>query len=492
MTNFYYFDQANQKQGPVSEQQLKELATQGVITPDTPMETDTGHQGTAGQIPGIFPPNPFAASPFASPPAVAPVDTRTIIAKKVCCNGCGATLEIPKNAKGHVQCTSCGNECVLDGIIKNAEIAAKENIQSGIPLTATPATLHRQLVSLLSESPYIPLDVFDKLEIISEERHCVPAYQFYCSGTASFTYQVGRREIRQEQGYKKGILDDETYHTIKTIEEIKWTPMSSSAAVTETVYAPASKKLADPIQKLYAQLDAKKLTSQLVEIEELGFPADVETHPCNLPKPAALDEYAKPRVEAILEKNAKKSLGGYDYLKDFTMGGGNLQNEAVRVFLGLYHVVYKYGGKEYSMWATGDGKNGWLENPPVDSSRKSVYDNTKSVASASKQKIVPTLWWFRIEDDDTTSGIGGWSWYVYGNLYLYYILSPFVIPLVLALIIHSTIKKVSSHNKEIDEARTTLQALEAPRLEAVRRFRNAKKACAGIYAEKISGDAGAF
>ena len=53
MANYFYFDQNNQKQGPVSTQQLQELAAQGVIGPHTPMETDTGHRGVAGQIPGL-------------------------------------------------------------------------------------------------------------------------------------------------------------------------------------------------------------------------------------------------------------------------------------------------------------------------------------------------------------------------------------------------------------------------------------------------------
>jgi hypothetical protein len=53
MTNFFYFDQNNQKCGPVSEEQLKVLASFGLITPQTPMETDTGDKGVAGQIPGI-------------------------------------------------------------------------------------------------------------------------------------------------------------------------------------------------------------------------------------------------------------------------------------------------------------------------------------------------------------------------------------------------------------------------------------------------------
>ena len=71
MSNFFYFDQHNQKLGPVTEEQLKELAAQGAITPQTPMETDTGHKGVAGQIPGMTfgtaAPNPFAQQPPPSP-----------------------------------------------------------------------------------------------------------------------------------------------------------------------------------------------------------------------------------------------------------------------------------------------------------------------------------------------------------------------------------------------------------------------------------------
>jgi len=53
--NYYYFDQNNQKHGPFSEQQLKDLAVRGLINRQTPMETDTGHRGVAGQIHGLFP-----------------------------------------------------------------------------------------------------------------------------------------------------------------------------------------------------------------------------------------------------------------------------------------------------------------------------------------------------------------------------------------------------------------------------------------------------
>ncbi|MGL4943766.1 MAG: DUF4339 domain-containing protein [Thermoguttaceae bacterium] len=53
MPNYFYTDANGQKQGPVDDQQLQALATQGNITPHTPLETDTGHKGVAGQIPGL-------------------------------------------------------------------------------------------------------------------------------------------------------------------------------------------------------------------------------------------------------------------------------------------------------------------------------------------------------------------------------------------------------------------------------------------------------
>jgi hypothetical protein len=53
MANYFYFDQTNQKHGPIDEQQLRELAAAGIVRPNTPMETVDGHKGTAKQIPGL-------------------------------------------------------------------------------------------------------------------------------------------------------------------------------------------------------------------------------------------------------------------------------------------------------------------------------------------------------------------------------------------------------------------------------------------------------
>ena len=84
--NYFYFDQTNQKRGPVSESQLRELAAKGLIGTHTPMETDTGHKGVAGQIPGLFSTQGTASSP-----------------KQVFCTNCASPV-----AENAVGCMSCG------------------------------------------------------------------------------------------------------------------------------------------------------------------------------------------------------------------------------------------------------------------------------------------------------------------------------------------------------------------------------------------------
>ena len=53
MSKFFIINPNGRKQGPITEERLQELAAQGIIEPNTPLETDNGHKGTAGQIPGL-------------------------------------------------------------------------------------------------------------------------------------------------------------------------------------------------------------------------------------------------------------------------------------------------------------------------------------------------------------------------------------------------------------------------------------------------------
>ena len=53
MSNFFLTDK-NGTRHSFNEQQIKALAAQGKILPTTPLETDTGYKGVAGQIPGLI------------------------------------------------------------------------------------------------------------------------------------------------------------------------------------------------------------------------------------------------------------------------------------------------------------------------------------------------------------------------------------------------------------------------------------------------------
>ena len=98
MATFFLTDKNGIKHS-FTEQQLQELATRGRITPNTPLETDTGHKGLAGQIPGLtF--NAAVQPPFTQPVHVPPPPTA---AAHVFCTNCGNAV-----SEQAVACMSCG------------------------------------------------------------------------------------------------------------------------------------------------------------------------------------------------------------------------------------------------------------------------------------------------------------------------------------------------------------------------------------------------
>jgi TM2 domain-containing membrane protein YozV len=117
MANWYYYDNNGQKQGLITQQELKDLVGQGIITPETPLETDGGHKGKAGQVKGLFP-EP-AVNPFASPPSQQPYPKSVPVptAAGTFCSNCGqpvnptavACLSCGASPKGHKKfCGTCG------------------------------------------------------------------------------------------------------------------------------------------------------------------------------------------------------------------------------------------------------------------------------------------------------------------------------------------------------------------------------------------------
>jgi len=53
MPTWFYYDDSGQKNGPITVGQLQDLAKQGVITPETTVETDTGVSASAGKVNGL-------------------------------------------------------------------------------------------------------------------------------------------------------------------------------------------------------------------------------------------------------------------------------------------------------------------------------------------------------------------------------------------------------------------------------------------------------
>jgi len=135
MANFFYTD-ANGQKHQVNEQQLQALAAKGIIKPDTPLETDTGHQGLAGQIPGL---NFNTSPPPPPPPPAQPAQVAPIPSANVFCTNCGNSI-----SEQAVACMSCGAKpighrkfCRHCGVALNPEQVICTKCGAGIRTTGT-------------------------------------------------------------------------------------------------------------------------------------------------------------------------------------------------------------------------------------------------------------------------------------------------------------------------------------------------------------------
>ena len=294
------------------------------------------------------------------------------------CNNCGAPLKIPTNSKGIVVCPDCRTECVIEGLVKNAEIADKENINSGIPLVAEPALLHKYILNAFENEAYIPLDIYDKVNVIAEDGLCVPAYLYYCNGTVSFTYEAGNTREH------KNAIDLGDRVRVEKEQYTEWTQMNGMASDAKTVFAPGNKELAPIVLELFSEYTP----SDLIDVEDLNFPYDVETYNYNLPQSAAFNEYVRPYMEQVLAAKAEESLRGKTYKNLSTSGGCNIQkDEIIRVFLGIYRVVYEYNGAQYCLYVTGDGRCCTYDPVPVDMDRKNSAELLQSdINNLNKKK----------------------------------------------------------------------------------------------------------
>ena len=399
------------------------------------------------------------------------------------CNGCGAPLKIPNNSRGQVTCPSCKTESIIEGLVKNAEMAAKENIASGIPLTASPSTLHRTLVNCIADTTGMPLDVFENGVVVREEHHCVPAFFFHCNGTASYTCDAGTEKEKDGDSHQEQTLMGNTVTKTKIIRYIEWTPMSGNANASGEVVASGNRDFSSIIRELYLHLDQ----NQLYDFDELNFPHDVITHSYNLPQTAAFNENAKPYMESLIKKDAERTLANR-ITKDLAMGSSRIEKETVRIFLGLYRLVFQYGGKEYSIWVTGDGKDAINEGMPVDTRQKSAVDNKRqSMEQAVSAVPQPTT---------TVWTIGMWVCIIVGVIGFPTIVLP-ILGIIGAIVCHIKKKNIMTpYNEQVSSIRakhqSEINALEAGAKNVVHQFRSRKQPLRGIYEQEVAGDASAF
>jgi hypothetical protein len=409
------------------------------------------------------------------------------------CNNCGAPLPIPKNSKGHVKCPSCKTECVIEGLIKNAEMADKENINSGFPLIAPPAALHHKLVSLLIEAPNMPLDIFEKSEVIREEHYCVPSYIFYCTGTASYTYEVC--EIREQIVVRDN--GEKSWEETRRHED--WKHMSGTVNATETLFASGNRQAAPQVKELYMHLEPKKL----VDFDELDFPHDVVTYDYNLPQSASFNEHIKPYMESLLMKKAEEALEDKE-TRGLSIGGCRIdKDEPVRVFLGLYRIVFKYGDKEYSVWMTGDGAEALIEELPADMERQKTLDEVKKAKEESTAALaVPKtgcLTFFLVIgilcaafSFFITLGVFATDGPAAGMSFVLIALSFVAVSIICGVFRSKKWKPYKTQRVEIEEKyQKEMAELEAQKSNVVQQFKEQKKALHGIY-EEVTGDASAF
>lgn len=404
------------------------------------------------------------------------------------CNGCGSPLKIPRNSRGNVTCPSCKTDAIIDGLVQNAEMAEKENIASGIPLSASSAMLHRKLVNYIAETPSMPLDVFDKGEVIREEHHCVPAFYFYCSGSASYMYEAGtEKEKDGDSRETSNWLDSGTTVRTEIIRYIEWSPQSSIANASGEVVASGNKEFGTKIRDLYMHLDQGKL----YDYDELEYPPDVITHNFDLPQTASFNEYAKPYFEGLLEANAEKVLSS-KITRDLTMGGSRIdKDEVVRIFLGLYRIVFSYGGKEYAIWVTGDGENAINEGMPTDNAQKTAIDNKKQAMERDVSAVpVPAAGKF-------TAGL--WGSLALGVVLAGIGLGPFGVVLgIIGAIVFYVLRRnmMKPYEAQCSEIRSRYQneinSLEAGAKNVVQQFKSKKQPLRGIYENKVAGDPNAF
>lgn len=303
--------------------------------------------------------------------------------KSLSCPNCGAQLSVTKNTTDIVYCGACGTKCVITGLNVNEEILKKNNINSGIPLSASPNQIHNSVFTFVTTSKNFPINVLEELEITAVRTISVPAYLFTVSAFATCTYEAGNQR-QQDNIVTNRNGQVVTQHRTYT----EWTQMSSVASCNQTVIVCGNNIYMNVINSFYSFLNP----ASLVDIEYLDYPTGTVTESFNVPYASAFNQYVKPAVDQGILASAQQPLMGKMY-RNLSVGQANIQKEyEARISLGIYVVDCTYKHQKFAVYLNANASN-YLATvrPPEDEARTNFINNLKATKKSIKSTFVSDI-----------------------------------------------------------------------------------------------------
>ena len=379
-------------------------------------------------------------------------------AQTLTCPNCGKALDMPANTRAKIFCPSCDSEVFLPpGLQKNNEIAAKDSINSAIPIRFSFTDVQRVFAEIVAENPTAPLDLLSKTTVSAERRVCVSSYLFQCSANVTYNCEVGN--VREYQKLVDG------GKAIETGTRVEWSQMSSACSFNADVFCSGNKEMARAVALAYSN----ESTNSLEDIEEVSYDADVETYGFNEIQSNAFNNYVKPKVEGEASQRVMNSLQGRR-VRNVSIDSCFINKDMVRVFLPVLIMNCNYSGEEYTLYSSATGSLVHVHGLPKDKAREDRYNALSSTVSKGDGSYVGSFVWAAILVA-LILYFGWWLWLL-------------VLP---ALLVWAGIAGVAKHGKYI-EASSSLKAMKNESIAVANEFLRKGHPLQGVHYENDKTD----
>jgi hypothetical protein len=355
---------------------------------------------------------------------------------------------------------------------------AAGSFSGGLGLTATGSRIHQRLVQVLVDTPNLPLDIFQQINVLREEHYFVPAYVFFCTGTASYTYEYSV-DVKRTWTEDRAGSGNTTWQTTKTETDAQWHTTSANANVSRAVYAPMNGQFGGQISRLF---NDGAIDGKLVPASQLSTPADAVYPSADLSEQQAYAKYAVSSVNELLRNQINEAVVGRR-TRSLQMGGASIQKDSAvdTVLLGLYRIVLEYKGREYHVWLGGDGQSGYAENLPRDVVREKLIADKKQEQEALPKAKTGLL---------TLGMIVGIVIVFSGLMNGTTVLSIVGVAVAVACLVPRIMKK-KEYRERYNAAQREIDALTNELGGVKDQFKASRRALRGIY-NGLSGDSSAF